>query len=239
MSLKKEGLLYEGKAKKIYKSNDKDKVIVKFKDDATAFNGKKKGQINRKGIINNAISNIFYELLEGKGIPTHFIKVLADDEVLVRRLDIIPIEVVMRNTAAGSIAERLGLEEGTVLNRTVLEFYYKDDNLGDPLINEYHIYAEELASERDIEIIKKLSFDINAILFDYLKIKGIDLIDFKLEFGKDNNGKIYLADEISPDTCRFWDIESKEKLDKDRFRRDLGKVEDAYQEVLRRLENKK
>lgn len=233
--MEKKEMLYEGKAKKVFATDDDDKVIVKFKDDATAFNGEKKGQISQKGIINTAISNIFFELLEEKGIPTHLLEVLTDDEVLVRKLDIIPIEVVMRNIAAGSLAKRLGLEEGTPLKRPVLEFYYKDDDLGDPMINIYHIYAEELAKDTEINTIKKLAFEINDILFEFLKVKGIDLVDFKLEFGKDKEGKIYLADEVSPDTCRFWDSESKEKLDKDRFRRDLGKVEDAYQEILRRL----
>ncbi|MFP4017030.1 MAG: phosphoribosylaminoimidazolesuccinocarboxamide synthase, partial [Halanaerobiales bacterium] len=195
----------------------------------------KKGQINKKGVINTAISNIFFKLLEEKGIPTHLIEVLSDDEVLVRKLEIIPVEVVMRNIAAGSLAKRLGLEEGTDLKQPVLEFYYKDDDLGDPMINEYHIYAEDLASKEEIETITDLAFKINDILYKFLADRGIDLVDFKLEFGRDSSGKIYLADEISPDTCRFWDSESKEKLDKDRFRRDLGKVEDAYQEILDRL----
>lgn len=233
--MEKRELLYEGKAKKVYKTDDQEKVIVQFKDDATAFNGKKKGRISRKGIINTAISNIFFDLLEEKGIPTHLIEVIAEDEVLVRKLEIVPVEVVMRNIAAGSLSKRLGLEEGTVLNRPVLELYYKNDQLGDPMINEYHVYAEELATEEEINEIERLAFKINEILLDYLKLKGIDLVDFKLEFGKDNDGKMYLADEISPDTCRFWDSESREKLDKDRFRRDLGKVEDAYQEILNRL----
>lgn len=233
--MEKRELLYEGKAKKVFKTADNDKVIVKFKDDATAFNGQKKGQISEKGIMNNAISNIFFDLLEEKGIPTHLIETLTEDEVLVRKLDIVPVEVVMRNIAAGSLSKRLGLEEGTILKKPVLEFYYKDDELGDPMINEYHIYAEELAVEDEIKNIKELAFKINDILFEFLKEKGIDLVDFKLEFGKDADGKIYLADEISPDTCRFWDSKSKEKLDKDRFRRDLGKVEDAYQEILKRL----
>lgn len=233
--MNKKEMLYEGKAKKVYITDDSDKVIVKFKDDATAFNGEKKGQISKKGVINTAISNIFFKLLEEKGIPTHLIEVLSDDEVLVRKLEIIPVEVVMRNIAAGSLAKRLGLEEGTDLKQPVLEFYYKDDDLGDPMINEYHIYAEDLASKEEIETITDLAFKINDILYKFLADRGIDLVDFKLEFGRDSSGKIYLADEISPDTCRFWDSESKEKLDKDRFRRDLGKVEDAYQEILDRL----
>jgi len=233
--LEKKELLYEGKAKKVYMTDDENMVIVKFKDDATAFNGEKKGQINKKGVMNTAISNIFFDILEEKGIPTHLIKIIAEDEVLAKKLDIVPIEVVMRNVAAGSLAKRLGIEEGTVLSRPILEFYYKDDDLGDPMINEYHIYAVGLSNVEELNKIKKLAFEINDILLDYLNVKGIDLVDFKLEFGKDKDGNIYLADEISPDTCRFWDSESKEKLDKDRFRRDLGSVEDAYQEILKRL----
>ncbi len=235
--MEKKELLYEGKAKKVYKTDDENMVIVKFKDDATAFNGEKKGQIKQKGVMDTAISNIFFDILEEKGIPTHLVKIISEDEVLAKKLDIVPIEVVMRNIAAGSLAKRLGLEEGTVLSRPVLEFYYKDDDLGDPIINEYHIYAVGLSNAEELKIIKKLAFEINEILLDYLKVKGIELVDFKLEFGKDTEGKIYLADEISPDTCRFWDSESKEKLDKDRFRRDLGNVEDAYQEILNRLSN--
>lgn len=233
--MEKKELLYEGKAKKVYKTDDENMVIVKFKDDATAFNGEKKGQIYKKGVMNTAISNIFFDILEEKGIPTHLIKIIAEDEVLAKKLYIVPIEVVMRNIAAGSLAKRLGIEEGTVLSRPVLEFYYKDDDLGDPMINEYHIYAVGLSNAEELNKIKKLAFEINDILLNYLKVKGIDLVDFKLEFGKDKDGKIYLADEISPDTCRFWDSESKEKLDKDRFRRDLGNVENAYQEILKRL----
>ncbi|NLM97832.1 MAG: phosphoribosylaminoimidazolesuccinocarboxamide synthase [Halanaerobiaceae bacterium] len=234
--MEKKELLYEGKAKKVYKTADEDRFIVMFKDDATAFNGKKKGQIQRKGIMNTAITKIFFELLEEKGIPTHFIELVSDNEILVRGLEIFKIEVVMRNIAAGSISKRLGLEEGTILKKPVLEFYYKDDELGDPMINEYHIFAEELATEEELNTIKKMAFEINDILRDFLKKRGIELVDFKLEFGKDKAGRIYLADEISPDTCRFWDISSKEKLDKDRFRQDLGNVEDAYQEILSRIE---
>lgn len=234
--MEKKELLYEGKAKKVYKTADEDRFIVMFKDDATAFNGKKKGQIQRKGIMNTAITKIFFELLEEKGIPTHFIELVSDNEILVRGLEIFKIEVVMRNIAAGSISKRLGLEEGTILKKPVLEFYYKDDELGNPMINEYHIFAEELATEEELNTIKKMAFEINDILRDFLKKRGIELVDFKLEFGKDKAGRIYLADEISPDTCRFWDISSKEKLDKDRFRQDLGNVEDAYQEILSRIE---
>ncbi|SJZ81166.1 phosphoribosylaminoimidazolesuccinocarboxamide synthase [Selenihalanaerobacter shriftii] len=227
--------LYEGKAKRIYKTEEDDKVIVEYKDDATAFNGEKKGQIVEKGKLNAEISTIFFELLEDNDIPTHLIERLNDTDVLAKKLDIILVEVVMRNIAAGSLAKRLGLEEGTELSQPILEFYYKDDDLGDPMINEYHIQAEEIADPNDLEVIKDLAFKINEILVEFLADKGIDLVDFKLEFGKGTDGEIYLGDEISPDTCRFWDAQSKKKLDKDRFRRDLGEVEGAYQEILKRL----
>ncbi len=233
--MEKKELLYEGKAKKVYKTADEDRFIVMFKDDATAFNGKKKGQIQRKGIMNTAITKIFFELLEEKGIPTHFIELVSDNEILVRGLEIFKIEVVMRNIAAGSISKRLGLEEGTILKKPVLEFYYKDDELGDPMINEYHIFAEELATEEELNTIKKMAFEINDILRDFLKKRGIELVDFKLEFGKDKAGRIYLADEISPDTCRFWDSSTGDHLDKDRFRKDLGTVLDAYREIWKRI----
>lgn len=233
--IKKE-MLYEGKAKQIYKTEEDDKLIVLFKDDATAFNGEKKGQISGKGVMNNEISNIFFKLLADNDVPTHLLEEIGKTEVLVRKLEIIPVEVVMRNIAAGSLAKRLGLEEGTAMNQPVLEFYYKNDDLGDPMINEYHIYAQGMASREEIDRIKELSFKINKLLIDFLKDKGIELVDFKLEFGKDSDGKIYLGDEISPDTCRFWDSETRKKLDKDRFRRDLGGVEGAYQEILRRLQ---
>jgi len=229
-------MLYEGKAKKIYSTEDTDKVIVEYKDDATAFNGEKKGQISEKGKLNAKISTIFFELLEEKGIPTHLVEQLNETDVLTKKLDIILVEVVMRNIAAGSLAKRLGLEEGVELKKPVLEFYYKSDELGDPMINEYHIYAEELATKEELDTIKDLAFKINEILVDFLADKGIDLVDFKLEFGKGADGQVYLGDEISPDTCRFWDSKTKKKLDKDRFRRDLGEVEGAYQEILKRLE---
>ncbi|MBM7624339.1 phosphoribosylaminoimidazolesuccinocarboxamide synthase [Sporohalobacter salinus] len=230
--------LYEGKAKKIYSTEDDDKIVVEYKDDATAFDGQKKGQITEKGKFNAEISTIFFELLEEHGIPTHLIKQLNEVDVLVKKLEIIPVEVVMRNIAAGSLAERLGLEEGTELDQPVLEFYYKDDDLGDPMINEYHIQTEELAKEEELEVIKELAFEINEVLVEFLTDKDIDLVDFKLEFGVDvTDGKIYLGDEISPDTCRFWDSKTKKKLDKDRFRRDLGEVENAYQEILKRLKS--
>ncbi len=228
-------MIYEGKAKKIYTTEGDNQVIVEYKDDATAFNGEKKGQISQKGKRNAKISTIFFELLEDEDIPTHFIEQLNETDLLVKKLSIVPLEVVMRNIAAGSLANRLGLEEGTEMSQPVLEFYYKDDDLGDPMINEYHIYAQKLAAKEDVEVIKELSFKINEILVDFLAQRGIDLVDFKLEFGKAEDGKIYLGDEISPDTCRFWDSKTKKKLDKDRFRRDLGDVENAYEEILTRL----
>ena len=233
--MEKQEMIYEGKAKKVYSTKDEDKLVVEYKDDATAFDGQKKGQIRDKGEMNAQISTIFFELLEEEGIPTHFIKQLNKTDILVKKLDIILVEVVMRNIAAGSLAERIGLEEGTELSQPVLEFYYKDDDLGDPMINRYHIFAEELAAEEELTQISDLAFEINDILVDFLADKGIDLVDFKLEFGVGVDGKIYLGDEISPDTCRFWDSETAKKLDKDRFRRDLGEVEGAYQEIIKRL----
>ncbi|MCK8826879.1 phosphoribosylaminoimidazolesuccinocarboxamide synthase [Natroniella acetigena] len=233
--MEKKEMLYEGKAKRVYSTAEQDQVIVEYKDDATAFNGEKKGQILEKGRLNAKISTIFFELLEENGIPTHLVKELTETEVLVKKLDIILVEVVVRNIATGSLAERLGLEEGVELNQPVLEFYYKDDQLGDPLINRYHIYAQQLATAEEIAEVEELALKINQILSGFLAERGIDLIDFKLEFGKDKNDQIYLADEISPDTCRFWDSETKKKLDKDRFRRNLGEVEAAYHEILERI----
>ncbi|MDE4542454.1 phosphoribosylaminoimidazolesuccinocarboxamide synthase [Thermoanaerobacterium sp. R66] len=233
--MEKLNMLYEGKAKKVYKTTDEDYYIIEYKDDATAFNGIKKGTIQNKGVLNNEISAILFELLEKEGIPTHFVKKLSDREMLVKSVEIYPIEVLIRNYAAGSISKRLGIEEGTKLKRTVLEFCYKNDELGDPFINEYHIEAMELATKEEVETIKEYSFKINDILSKFFTSKNIILVDFKLEFGKSKDG-IVLADEISPDTCRFWDSVTKEKLDKDRFRRDLGNVEGAYVEVLNRLE---
>jgi phosphoribosylaminoimidazole-succinocarboxamide synthase len=226
--------LYEGKAKKIYATNDHDVVWIEYKDDATAFNGLKKGTIANKGSLNNRISAIFFELLEGKGIPTHLVKLINDREMLVKHTDIILVEVVVRNIAAGSLAKRLGLEDGTKLNKIVVEFYYKDDALGDPLINDYHIAALDLATKAEMDEIAEYGLKVNSILLEYLKDKNIDLVDFKLEFGR-HKGQIILADEISPDTCRFWDSETKERLDKDRFRRDMGNVEEAYEEIFKRL----
>ena len=227
--------MYEGKAKKVFATDNPEYCIVSYKDDATAFNGLKKGTILGKGAINNRVTNHLMKLLASKGIPTHFVEELSDRETVVKRVSIVPLEVIVRNIAAGSLAKRLGLEEGTKLNKTVLEFCYKDDALGDPMVNEYHILAMNYATEEELKLISDYSLKINQILTDYLKAVNIELIDFKLEFGKTTDGKIVLADEISPDTCRFWDSVSGEKLDKDRFRRDLGGVEDAYQEILKRL----
>lgn len=233
--MKKLEQLYEGKAKKVFKTDDPEKLIVSYKDDATAFNGLKKGTIESKGIINNKVSNFLMKMLEKNGIPTHLIEEISDRETIVRKVSIVPLEVIVRNIAAGSLAKRLGLPEGTKMKKTVLEFCYKDDELGDPMVNEYHIMAMDLATEAELKLIADYSFKINKLLTDYLKDINIELIDFKIEFGRTSDGKIILADEISPDTCRFWDSVTGEKLDKDRFRRDLGNVEGAYQEVMKRL----
>ncbi len=235
MTIEKKEQLYEGKAKKVFATNDENLCIVSYKDDATAFNGLKKGTITGKGAINNRMSNFLMKMLEEKGIPTHFVEELSDRETVVKKVSIVPLEVIARNIAAGSLAKRLGVEEGYPMKRTVLEFSYKNDDLGDPMVNDYHILAMEFATEEELETIKKMALDINAILREYLAADGIDLIDFKLEFGKTADGSIVLADEISPDTCRFWDSKTHEKLDNDRFRRDRGGVEDAYQEVFKRI----
>ncbi|PGY07971.1 phosphoribosylaminoimidazolesuccinocarboxamide synthase [Bacillus sp. AFS031507] len=227
--------LYEGKAKKVFKTSEPGKYWIEYKDDATAFNGEKKGQIAGKGTLNNEISAIFLSLLKEKGVDNHFIKKISSIEQIVQQVVIIPIEVVVRNIAAGSLAKRLGWEEGKELPKTIVEFYYKNDELGDPLINNDHIAILGLARESDIAVIRKEALKINDIMNEYLLDKDIILVDFKLEFGKTPAGTIILADEISPDTCRFWDANTKEKLDKDRFRRDLGNVEEAYQEILRRI----
>ena len=227
--------LYEGKAKKVYATENPDVVIVSYKDDATAFNGLKKGTILGKGAINNRVSNHLMRLLEKEGVPTHLIEELNDRETAVRHVKIVPLEVIVRNIAAGSLAKRLGLPEGTKLGSTVLEYCYKNDDLGDPMVNEYHILAMGWASKEEIDRIAALSLKVNQVLTDYLADLGIELVDFKLEFGRLPDGSIVLADEISPDTCRFWDSKTHEKLDKDRFRRDLGGVEDAYHEILKRL----
>ena len=227
--------LYEGKAKKVFATDDANLCIVSYKDDATAGNGVKKGTIIGKGEINNRVTNHLMKLLEAQGVPTHLVEQLSPHETLVKRVTIVPLEVIVRNIAAGSLAIRLGLDEGVKMDKTVLEFCYKDDALGDPMVNDYHIMAMGWASGEELDTIAQMALKINEVLTAYLKDAGIELIDFKLEFGKTAEGQIVLADEISPDTCRFWDSKTGEKLDKDRFRRDLGGVEDAYQEVLRRL----
>lgn len=233
--MEKREQLYEGKAKKVFATDNPDLCIVSYKDDATAFNGLKKGTIAGKGVINNRVTNHLMKLLESKGIPTHLVEELSERDTLVKRVKIVPLEVIVRNIAAGSLAKRLGLSEGTKMSRTVLEFCYKNDDLGDPMVNEYHILAMNFASEEELKLISDYSLKINAILTEYLSKANIELIDFKLEFGKTSDGKIVLADEISPDTCRFWDSVTQEKLDKDRFRRDLGNVEGAYHEIMKRL----
>jgi len=227
--------LYEGKAKKVFATSDENLCIVSYKDDATAFNGEKKGTIMGKGVINNRLTNSLMAMLEEKGIPTHFVEELSDRDTLVKKVSIVPLEVIIRNISAGSFAKRYGVEEGIVFKSPTIEFSYKNDDLGDPLINDYHALALELATAEEIETIKTYAFKINDILKAYMLEHGIELVDFKLEFGRLPDGKIVLADEISPDTCRFWDVKTHEKLDKDRFRRDMGGVEDAYQEVMRRL----
>lgn len=226
--------LYEGKAKKIYETSKPNHFLVDYKDDATAFNGLKKGSIQGKGYYNNQISAIFFKLLEEKGINTHFVEMTGERSMLVKGVEIIAVEVVVRNIVAGSLAKRIGQPEGTELPMPILEFYYKDDDLGDPMINQYHIKALDLATEEEMATIADMAFKVNDIMLEHLKPLEIDLVDFKLEFGR-HQGEVILADEISPDTCRFWDVATQEKLDKDRFRRDLGKVEEAYQEVLNRL----
>lgn len=235
--MEKRAQLYEGKAKKVYATDNADVVIVDYKDDATAFNGLKKGTIAGKGVINNKMSNMMFKIMESKGIPTHLVEELSDRETAVKKVEIVPLEVIIRNTAAGSFSKRLGVPEGKKLPVTVLEFSYKNDDLGDPLINDYHALAMELATTEEIETIKNMAFKVNEVMKEFFKTLNIDLIDFKLEFGR-FHGQIILADEISPDTCRFWDMTTGEKLDKDRFRRDMGGVEDAYKEVFARLTGK-
>ena len=227
--------LYEGKAKKVYNTTDENCYIVSYKDDATAFNGLKKGTIEGKGSINNRVSNYLMSLLEKEGIPTHVVEQLNDRETVVKKVKIVPLEVIVRNIAAGSLSKRLGIPEGTKLASPVLEFCYKDDALGDPMVNEYHIYAMNIATPEELKEIADYSFRVNEFLIKFLSKCNIDLVDFKIEFGRTPDGKIILADEISPDTCRFWDSTTHEKLDKDRFRRDMGGVEDAYHEILKRL----
>ena len=229
-------MMYEGKAKKIYATGNAEEVIVYYKDDATAFNGEKKDQINNKGILNNAITSMIFEMLNENGIKTHFVKKLNDREQLCKKVEIVPLEVIVRNVAAGSMAKRLGLEEGYKLKTTVFEFSYKDDELGDPLINSYHAVAIGAATFEEIKTILDMTAKINDLLKEFFSKLNINLIDFKIEFGKLPNGEIVLADEISPDTCRFWDATTGEKLDKDRFRRDMGNVEEAYVEILKRIQ---
>ena len=227
--------LYEGKAKKVFKTDDPEVLMVDYKDDATAFNGEKKGTIQSKGIINNRVTNHLMKMLEEQGIPTHLIKEISDRETLIKKVTIVPLEVIIRNVAAGSFSKRYGVEEGKELLAPTLEFSLKNDDLGDPLINSYHVLALGLATQEEIDTIAKYAFKVNEILRKYLLDLGIKLIDFKLEFGKTSDGTIVLADEISPDTCRFWDKDTNEKLDKDRFRRDMGGVENAYEEIMKRL----
>ena len=233
--MKKMEQLYEGKAKKVFKTDDENLYIVDYKDDATAFNGLKKGQIAGKGVVNNKMSNFLMQIMEKNGIPTHFVEEISDRETVVKRVEIVPLEVIIRNIAAGSFSKRFGVPEGTQLLRPTLEFCYKDDALGDPMANEYHIVACGWATQEDLDTITDYTFKINEFLKDFFKKVNVDLVDFKIEFGKTRDGKIILADEISPDTCRLWDSTTHEKLDKDRFRRDLGNVEGAYQEMMNRI----
>jgi len=232
--MKKLEQIYEGKAKKVYLTENEDYVIVDYKDDATAFNGQKKGTIVGKGVVNNKVSNHFFKLLEKNGIPTHYVEQISDRETIVKKVEIVPVEVIIRNKAAGSFSKRVGVAEGTELKCTIIEFSYKRDDLGDPLINDYYIRALDLATDEEMAKIKEYAFKVNDLLKEYLKEVGVELIDFKLEFGR-FKGDIILADEISPDTCRYWDIKTGKKLDKDRFRRDLGDVEEAYHEIITRL----
>ncbi len=227
--------LYEGKAKKVYATNDPDLVIVDYKDDATAFNGEKKGTIAGKGVINNRMTNYMFGLLEKEGVPTHLVEELSERETLVKKVSIVPLEVIIRNVAAGSFSKRMGVEEGRKLLTPILEFSYKNDDLGDPFINDYYALALGLATREELDTIAKYAFKVNEFMVGFFKKLNIDLIDFKIEFGRTSDGTIILADEISPDTCRFWDSTTHEKLDKDRFRRDLGNVEEAYQEIMKRL----
>ena len=226
--------LYEGKAKKVYATNDPNLVIVDYKDDATAFNCEKKGTITGKGVINNKMTNFMFKMLEKEGVPTHLVEEISDRETIVKKVSIVPLEVIIRNVAAGSFSKRMGVEEGKQLLCPILEFSYKNDDLGDPFINDYYALALGIATQEDIDTIAKYAFKVNEFMLKYFKEIGIDLIDFKIEFGR-FKGQILLADEISPDTCRFWDSKTHEKLDKDRFRRDMGGVEDAYKEIRRRI----
>ena len=228
-------MLYEGKAKKVYATENPELYIVSYKDDATAFNGLKKGTIAGKGVINNRVTNYMMQMLEKNGVPTHFVEEISDSETVVKKVQIVPLEVIIRNISAGSFSKRYGVDEGIVFEQPTIEFSYKNDDLGDPLINEYHALALKLATREEIDTIKTLAFRTNELMKDFFKKINVDLVDFKLEFGRLSDGTIVLADEISPDTCRFWDSRTHEKLDKDRFRRDLGNVEGAYQEMMRRI----
>ena len=233
--MEKKELLYEGKAKKVFATEDKDLLIVSYKDDATALDGLKKGTISGKGVINNRMSNYLCRLLEKEGVPTHYVEELNDRETVVKSVSIVPLEVIIRNISAGSFAKRYGVEEGIVFSEPTIEFSYKNDDLHDPLINDYHAIALDIATREEIEQIKTMAFKINEVLKAYFLTLNVKLVDFKLEFGKTSSGEIILADEISPDTCRYWDADTNEKLDKDRFRRDMGGVEDAYNEMMKRV----
>ena len=234
-NIEKKEQLYEGKAKKVYATNDPNLVIVDYKDDATAFNGEKKGTITGKGVINNKMTNFMFKMLEKEGVPTHLVEEISDRKTIVKKVSIVPLEVIVRNVAAGSFSKRMGVEEGKQLLCPILEFSYKNDDLGDPFINDYYALALGIATKEDIDTIAKYAFKVNEFMVKFFKGLNIDLIDFKIEFGKTADGTIILADEISPDTCRFWDSTTHEKLDKDRFRRDMGGVEEAYQEIMKRL----
>ena len=237
MSKEKKEMIYEGKAKKVYATDDPEQIIVYYKDDATAFNGEKKGSIKDKGVMNNEITSLLFKMLEKNGVKTHFIEKLNDREQLCQRVKIFPLEVIVRNLIAGSMAKRLGIEEGTVPPNTIFEICYKNDEYGDPLINDHHAVALKLATYDELKYIYEVTSKVNNLLKEALDKIGITLVDFKVEFGKNSKGEILLADEITPDTCRFWDKETGKKLDKDRFRRDLGSIEEAYIEVLNRLNN--
>ena len=234
-NIEKKEQLYEGKAKKVYATNDPDLVIVDYKDDATAFNGEKKGTITGKGVINNRMTNYMFKMLEKEGVPTHLVEEISDRETIVKKVSIVPLEVIIRNVAAGSFSKRMGVEEGKQLLCPILEYSYKNDDLGDPFINDYYALALGIATKEELDTIAKYAFKVNEFMVKFFKGLNIDLIDFKIEFGKTSDGTIILADEISPDTCRFWDSTTHEKLDKDRFRRDMGGVEEAYQEIMKRL----
>lgn len=235
-TMEKKEQLYEGKAKKVFATNDPELLIVQYKDDATAFNGLKKGTISGKGIINNQMSNRLMKMLEANGVPTHFVQELSQRETLVKKVQIVPLEVIVRNIAAGSFSKNYGVEEGVVFDKPTIEFSYKNDALGDPLLNFHHALALKIATYRELQTIERHAMRINGILKDFWAQCGVTLVDFKMEFGRLSDGTIILADEISPDTCRLWDTDTGKKLDKDRFRRDLGGVEEAYAEIMHRLE---